>query len=141
MRVLVTGGAGFIGSNLVHALLLSGHEVGVIDDLSTGKPENLHPAAWMRTLDILDERFPGAVVEFAPEAVVHLARACFSRSPPAWLLGIRGYEFEGVDGLGSRARRNLDAAEAFVRRFLSTAVLGNPADVSLAMARQAADAS
>jgi UDP-glucose 4-epimerase len=73
MRVLVTGGAGFIGSNLVHALLSGGHAVGVIDDLSTGKSENLHPHAWFRTLDILDASLPAAVAEFAPEAVVHLA--------------------------------------------------------------------
>ena len=73
MRVLVTGGAGFIGSNLVHALLTGGHAVGVIDDLSTGKAENLHPHAWFRTLDILDPAMPAAVAEFAPDAVVHLA--------------------------------------------------------------------
>ena len=40
MQVLVTGGAGFIGSNLVHALVASGHEAGVIDDLSTGRSTN-----------------------------------------------------------------------------------------------------
>ena len=73
MRVLVTGGAGFIGSNLVHALISGGHAVGVIDDLSTGKAENLHPHAGFRTLDILDPSVPAAVAEFAPEFVVHLA--------------------------------------------------------------------
>ena len=44
MRALVTGGAGFIGSNLVDALLDRGDEVTVVDDLSTGKPENLEGA-------------------------------------------------------------------------------------------------
>jgi UDP-glucose 4-epimerase len=73
MRVLVTGGAGFIGSNLVHALMAGGHEVGVIDDFSTGKVENLHPAAWVRHLDILDPSLSGVVAEFGPDAVVHLA--------------------------------------------------------------------
>jgi UDP-glucose 4-epimerase len=73
MRVLVTGGAGFIGSNLVHALIGGGHEVGVIDDFSTGAVANLHPAVWLRHMDILDPTMPDAVAEFAPDAVVHLA--------------------------------------------------------------------
>lgn len=73
MRVLVTGAAGFIGSNLVHALINAEHQVGVIDDMSTGKAENLHPWAWFRTMDILDPAMPDAIAEFAPDAVVHLA--------------------------------------------------------------------
>jgi len=44
-KCLVTGGAGFIGSNLVDALIEKGHEVSVIDNLSTGKRENLNPRA------------------------------------------------------------------------------------------------
>jgi len=73
MRVLVTGGAGFIGSNLVHALLASGHAVGIVDDFSTGSMDNVHPAAWLKRMDILDEGLADAVAEFAPDAVVHLA--------------------------------------------------------------------
>ena len=73
MRVLITGGAGFIGSNLAYALISGGHEVGIVDDLSAGKRENLHPYAWERVLDILDPTFPAVVAEFGPEAVVHLA--------------------------------------------------------------------
>ena len=68
MRALVTGGAGFIGSNLVDALLERGDEVVVLDDLSTGKRENLDPRA---------ELVEGSVVEAprlpAPDVVFHLA--------------------------------------------------------------------
>ena len=45
MKVLVTGGAGFIGSNVVDALVKDGHEVTVLDNLSTGKKENVNPSA------------------------------------------------------------------------------------------------
>ena len=45
LRILVTGGAGFIGSHIVDAYLAGGHEVAVVDDLSTGRRENLNPRA------------------------------------------------------------------------------------------------
>lgn len=73
MRILVTGGAGFIGSNLVFSLLAGGHQVGIIDDLSTGSMANVHPAAWFRRLDITGDGLDEAVAEFRPEVVVHLA--------------------------------------------------------------------
>lgn len=54
MKYLVTGGAGFIGSNLVDVLLAAGHEVIVLDNLSTGKKENLNPRAEFVQVDIAD---------------------------------------------------------------------------------------
>jgi UDP-glucose 4-epimerase len=54
MRVLVTGGAGFIGSNLVDALVEQGSEVVVLDDISTGFREHVHPAAQFVEGDVAD---------------------------------------------------------------------------------------
>ncbi len=54
MKVIVTGGAGFIGSHLVDALLQKGFEVHVIDNLLSGKRENVNPAAHFHEVDIRD---------------------------------------------------------------------------------------
>ncbi|HZR95731.1 MAG TPA: NAD-dependent epimerase/dehydratase family protein [Gaiellaceae bacterium] len=71
MRVLVTGGAGFIGSNVVDALVARGDDVHVLDDLSKGSRENLHPDA---TLHVADVRSPDDVFDAVrPELVAHLA--------------------------------------------------------------------
>ena len=72
MRAVVTGGAGFIGSHVVDALLGRGDEVHVVDNLATGRRENLSPHASLHEHDIrepLDALFD----ELRPEAVVHLA--------------------------------------------------------------------
>ena len=78
MRALVTGGAGFIGSNVVDALLARGDEVAVVDDLSTGRIENLEAAlvagATFHQLDIRDADAVNAAFEAArPEVVFHFA--------------------------------------------------------------------
>ncbi|MFA5843916.1 MAG: NAD-dependent epimerase/dehydratase family protein [Coriobacteriia bacterium] len=128
MRVLVTGGAGFIGSNLVRLLIGAGHETGVIDDLSTGRVDNLHPASWFRRLDILDPTLATAVAEFAPEAVVHLAAQV---SVGESLLDPVRDRLVNVEGTRAVARA---AADAGVRRVLSAssaAVYGEPATVPL----------
>jgi UDP-glucose 4-epimerase len=54
MRILVTGGAGFIGSHVVDTYIEAGHDVFVVDDLSTGKLANLHPRAHFLHADLLD---------------------------------------------------------------------------------------
>jgi UDP-glucose 4-epimerase len=79
-RVLVTGGAGFIGSNLTDRLLAEGHEVTVVDDLSTGKLQNLNdarrspdlPLSFQR-VDITSNALERVVEKAEPEIVLHLA--------------------------------------------------------------------
>jgi UDP-glucose 4-epimerase len=71
MRAVVTGGAGFIGSHVVEALLARGDEVHVLDDLSKGRPDRVAAGAELHVGDIRD---PDAVFDAArPEAVFHLA--------------------------------------------------------------------
>ncbi len=92
MRAIVTGGAGFIGSNLVDALVGAGADVTVIDNLSTGREANLHQAiergARLRVIDILDPNDVDAVFDAAqPEVVFHMAAQIDVRKSltrPAW---------------------------------------------------------
>jgi UDP-glucose 4-epimerase len=78
MRALVTGGAGFIGSHLVDALIARGDEVVVLDDLSTGRRENLAGAlasgASLEQVDVGEaDAVKSSVLSFVPQAVFHLA--------------------------------------------------------------------
>ncbi len=74
MRILVTGGAGFIGSHLVDALLDAGHEAIVIDNLATGVRDNLNPQARFYEADIRDaEAVRALFVAERPEVLIHQA--------------------------------------------------------------------
>lgn len=73
MRILVTGGAGFIGSHIVDRLVLEGHEVAVVDDLSTGKRSRCHSAAAFTKVDLLSRRLVRVFRDFRPEVVSHHA--------------------------------------------------------------------
>jgi UDP-glucose 4-epimerase len=82
VRVLVTGGAGFIGSHLTDAALAAGHEVSVLDDLSVGRRENVPAEARLFEVDARDgEAVRGVFAEVRPELVSHqAAQASVARS-------------------------------------------------------------
>lgn len=73
MRVLVTGGAGYVGSFTVHRLLAAGHDVHVIDDLSSGHAEAI-PGVPLTTADVGDaQALDRCMARFSPAAVMHFA--------------------------------------------------------------------
>jgi len=123
MKILITGGAGFIGSNLAHYLLALEGDVMVIDDLSTGLPQNVDPRSGFRRLDILDDEFLVASREYDPDVIVHLA------AQSSITIGEEQPEFtEKVNVEGTR--RVIQAAkESNIERLVfasSAAVYGDP---------------
>lgn len=73
MKVLVTGGAGFIGSHIVDRLVLEGHDVVVVDNLSTGKERNINKAAHFYKVDILHPKVEKIIKKEKPEVISHHA--------------------------------------------------------------------
>jgi UDP-glucose 4-epimerase len=86
MKVLVTGGSGFLGSHIVDRLLARGDEVLVIDNFATGRRDNLEPRSGLRIVEgsIADpELVARAFEEFMPQTVVHAAASY--KNPNAWI--------------------------------------------------------
>ncbi len=72
-NILVTGGAGFIGSHLVDRLIKQNHKVVVIDNLSSGKKENINPKAKLYKIDIRDSKISQIFEKEKPQVIFHLA--------------------------------------------------------------------
>lgn len=73
MKVVVTGGAGFIGSHLVEALLAKKYQVTVVDDLSTGNKKNVASQAQFHRLDIRSAKLGALLKKISPDYICHLA--------------------------------------------------------------------
>ena len=73
MKIVVTGGAGFIGSHVVDAYITAGHSVFVIDDLSSGEKRHLSSKAKLHHLDLLDPKIPSLIAEIRPDVLSHHA--------------------------------------------------------------------
>ena len=81
MKVLITGGAGFIGSHVVDRCVDAGHQVAVVDDLSTGNRQQVNSAARLHVVDIRSAALDDVFRAETPDAVVHLAaQASVARS-------------------------------------------------------------
>jgi UDP-glucose 4-epimerase len=73
MNILVTGGAGFIGSHIVDRLVAAGHKVAIVDNLATGRRDLAHPQAALHVVDIRDPQLQPVVAAVGPDVVVHAA--------------------------------------------------------------------
>ena len=130
MRCVVTGGAGFIGSNLVDKLISDGHEVIVFDDLSTGKEENVNSKAKLFKFDISKEEFfEIPIMEdimTGVDVVFHMA--CLARVQPS-IENPLLYHDKNVNGLVNM----LEACRKYdVKRFIfssSSSVYGDAEEV------------
>ncbi|TQS22793.1 NAD-dependent epimerase/dehydratase family protein [Microbispora sp. KK1-11] len=122
MRALVTGGAGFIGSTLVDRLLADGHEVAVVDDLSSGHVRN--PDAPLHVMDVRDPALAELAERWRPEVVCHLAAQISVRRSVADPVTDAGINVEGTVNVLEAARRGGARKVVYAS---SVAVYGRPA--------------
>lgn len=80
MKILITGGAGFIASHIVDAYIADGHDVAIIDNLSTGRMENVNPKARLYEIDICDSAVAQVFEKERPEILNHHAAQIDVRS-------------------------------------------------------------
>jgi UDP-glucose 4-epimerase len=73
MKIVVTGGAGFIASQIVDAYIERGHEVHIVDDFSTGQQSNLNPKATVHRIDIAEAQTAKLIDQIKPEVLSHHA--------------------------------------------------------------------
>lgn len=124
MRILVTGGAGFIGSHVAALLLEEGHEVAVLDNLSTGHRTNVPAGAHFYSGDIQEEGLASILADFRPEVVSHHAAQMSVR------VSIQRPQFDAAVNVGGSVRLLECALKVGVRKIIyaSTggAVYGEP---------------
>jgi UDP-glucose 4-epimerase len=112
MKIVVTGGAGFIGSHVTDLYVSRGHEVIVVDNLATGKRENLNPKARFAELDIRDPKTAELIRAERPDVVNHHAAQMDVRKSVADPIFDAETNILGTIGLLAAAR------DAGVRKFL-----------------------
>lgn len=124
MKVLVTGGAGFIGSHVADAYLAAGHQVVVVDNLSTGRRERIPSAARFVEADITDPELVELLVAERPDVVNHHA------AQASVALSIRRPAFDATQNIAGTINLLEAARQAKVRKFIyissGGAMYGNP---------------
>lgn len=117
-KYLVTGGAGFIGSNLVDALIEQGHQVLIIDNISTGRKKNINSQATFYEVDITTPDAVQVILQEKPNTIFHLAAQIDVRK------SIADPEFDKKINIGG-SKNILDAAEkAGVQKFIFSSTGG-----------------
>jgi UDP-glucose 4-epimerase len=128
-HILVTGGAGFIGSHIVDAFIAAGHAVAVVDNLSTGKRQNVNPAAAFYQADIRDTAALAEIfAQERPAVVCHQAALADVRGS---LRDPAGYAQVNVVGTLNllEAGRNAGTLRKFIFASTGGAVYGEPAEL------------
>jgi UDP-glucose 4-epimerase len=124
MKIVVTGGAGFIGSHVVDRFVNAGHQVVVVDNLRTGKQANLHPSARLVVMDVTDPALVDLFEAEKPEAVNHHA------ANPSVSLSVRDPMFDARQNVLGTINVLEAARRAGVGRFVyissGGAMYGNP---------------
>lgn len=124
MKILVTGGAGFIGSHVVDAYLEAGHQVVVVDNLSSGHRENLNPSAHLVEMDINDPKLLDLFRDERPDVVNHHA------ANPSVSLSVREPAFDAEQNVLGTINLLEAARQAGTGRFIyissGGAMYGNP---------------
>jgi UDP-glucose 4-epimerase len=125
MKVLVTGGAGFIGSSIVDLLLEAGHSVAVVDDLSTGKQANVDARARFHLADIRDANALGEIFDREqPDVVSHQAAKASVRESMEKPVLYADVNVLGSLNLLEQARRR--GVKKFIYASTGGAVYGEP---------------
>jgi UDP-glucose 4-epimerase len=124
MKIVVTGGAGFIGSHVVDAYVAAGHQVLVVDNLSTGKTQQVHPAARLVEMDINDPALFELFQAAKPDVVNHHA------ANPSVSLSVREPAFDARQNVLGTLNVLEAARRANVGKFIyissGGAMYGNP---------------